>query len=86
MAELVGKHIAIHLQTVAGGRTDYYSVTKRLGGLLGWVRWYGPWRCWCFLPCEGTVWSADCLEDIVRFIKTKPTAPAASGLFEEGQA
>jgi len=63
-----GRFITIHLQPVAGGKTDRYTVTDRDGGLLAWVRYYSPWRRWCFLPCEGTVWSEDCLADVRRFI------------------
>jgi len=46
----------------------YTVVNRKSGEMVAWIRWYGPWRCWAFLPCEGTVWSADYLADVGRFL------------------
>jgi len=36
---------------------------------LGEVKWYAPWRQYCFLPVDGlTVFNAGCLSDIVDFL------------------
>ena len=71
-----GKHIAIHHQPIAAGRTDYYAITKNLGGMLGWIRWYASWRQYCFFPCEGTIWSVDCLADVSTFTEKLNTDAA----------
>ena len=68
---VIGKHTSIHEEEVAGGRTTRYRVmTKRPEHIIGWVRWYGPWRAWCFLPYEGTIWSDNCLTDVLCLLKT----------------
>jgi len=35
--------------------------------VIGIVRWYGPWRQYCFVPAENTVYNAECLRDIAQF-------------------
>ncbi len=35
---------------------------------LGEVRWYAPWRRYCFYPKAGTIFDASCLREIVWFI------------------
>jgi len=67
----IGKHTSISVEEVAGGRTTRYRVmAKRPHHIIGWVRWYGPWKEWCFLPLEGTIWSADCLRDVLELLNT----------------
>jgi hypothetical protein len=41
---------------------------KASGDLLGYIRWYSPWRQYCFFPHSDTVYSAGCLNDINNFI------------------
>lgn len=40
------------------------------GGELGRVKWFGPWRQYCFFPVGNatTVFNRGCLEDIIHFI------------------
>lgn len=38
---------------------------------LGEVRWYSPWRKYCFFPYGGTVWEQDCLRVLAEFIETQ---------------
>lgn len=37
--------------------------------VIGVVRWYGPWRQYCFIPGDDTVYNAECLEDIADFCR-----------------
>lgn len=37
--------------------------------LLGQVKWYGPWRQYCFFPAFSTVFHRGCLQDICHFIQ-----------------
>jgi hypothetical protein len=39
---------------------------------LGVVFWYKPWKQWCFTPDTKTVFSTDCLADIIHFIGQLP--------------
>lgn len=35
---------------------------------LGYVKWYGPWRRYCFFAQGFPVFSAGCLADIIDFL------------------
>ena len=51
------------------GKTWTWAVANRKsGGVLGQIRWYPPWRRYCYFPRGGTVLSAGCMRDVVRFI------------------
>jgi hypothetical protein len=36
---------------------------------LGLIKWFGRWRQYTFFPETGTVFNAECLNDIVSHIK-----------------
>ncbi len=38
------------------------------GTVLGIVKWYGPWRQYCYFPTVQAVYSAGCLNDMADFI------------------
>lgn len=38
------------------------------GTVLGIVKWYSPWRQYCYFPTVQAVYSAGCLNDISHFI------------------
>jgi len=40
---------------------------------IGQVRWYSPWRKYCFFPSSQTVWEQDCLRHIAEFIESETT-------------
>jgi hypothetical protein len=49
-------------------KTDIWLIlTKENNTLLGVVKWYGPWRKYCYFPCEGSVYEWDCQRDIAKF-------------------
>lgn len=37
------------------------------GALLGWVKWFGRWRCYTFWPAQDTTFNAGCLQDVAAF-------------------
>lgn len=50
-------------------RTLVWDVINiRSGDQIGQIRFYGPWRQYCFLPAPATVFSAGCLGEIAEFI------------------
>jgi hypothetical protein len=70
------------------GKTQIWKVvTKDSNVLLGYVRWYAPWRCYSFF-----VWSKDdefdlvfektCLRDIGGFCENQ-TLSQRTGRFEQ---
>jgi hypothetical protein len=55
--------------TSASGKTLEWDVLGRShGAFLGEIRWYGPWRQYCFMPCSDTVFNHGCLADIAAFL------------------
>ena len=51
----------------------YQCCNKGSGNELGIVKWYPPWRKYCYFPTVQAVYSKGCLEDINDFI-SKVTA------------
>lgn len=62
-------------------KTSVWLVKPKDGSPIGMVRWYGPWRKYCFYPGDATVYEQDCLRDIADFCerKTKEHKNAAAG-------
>jgi hypothetical protein len=51
-------------------KTKAFNVMNRQSGiLLGHIGWYGPWRQYCFIPADDTVFSSGCMLDIADFIR-----------------
>jgi len=49
-------------------RTSVWSVKLANNGYIGEVRWYAPWRQYCWL-IDDLVFSASCLDDLTGLIK-----------------
>jgi hypothetical protein len=58
-------------------KTSVWSCRANRSGLeLGEIKWYGPWRQYCYFPTCAAVYSVGCFEDINHFIgQLKDTAP-----------
>lgn len=67
---VVYKYFTIRCERAATGRkTPIYSVCNNRSGVdLGSIKWYGPWRQYCFFPDGDTVWSRSCLDEITFLI------------------
>lgn len=60
------------------GKTKVWAVyNSDNGSHLGEIRWYGAWRKYVLAVAPGTIWSADCLVDVARFIETQMAARQA---------
>jgi len=58
--------------------TDIYLVSNiRHNSPLGRVEFYAGWRCYVFVPIEGTDYASDCLRDIAAFCDERLRARAA---------
>lgn len=44
-------------------------VSKDQQSTLGYVQWYGAWRCYAFFPSANCVFEKTCLKDITAFIE-----------------
>lgn len=61
---------AFRIRAEETGRTKRWDIrNKRSGGRLGRVKWYGPWRQYCFFPAGECVFNAGCLDEIYQFLK-----------------
>jgi len=50
-------------------KTKQFMVeSKQHGYCLGIIKWYAPWRQYCFYPGFETVFNNTCLLDIVEFL------------------
>jgi len=51
-------------------KTDVFQVYSRSSlESLGEIKWYAPWRQYCFFPDEETVWSKGCLNEVNSLIE-----------------
>ena len=47
----------------------HYVMTNNGDKFLGTIQWYKPWKEICFISYVGTIWSTECLTDIIDFIE-----------------
>lgn len=53
-----------------GKKTNVYTCyNNRSVAALGTVKWYGPWRQYCFYPDAEMVFNKGCLNDISNFME-----------------
>jgi len=51
------------------GKTLVYDVlSKHQGSILGHIKWYAPWRQYCFYPSPNCIFNPGCLKAICEFI------------------
>lgn len=62
------KYLVFKQMPYAGKTKKWQVHSRRRGDLLGIIRWYGPWRQYCFSPTPGTTFNRGCMEDICEFI------------------
>ena len=64
------KYFTVIMGPLLPGRKTrgYMIVGKNDRKRLGLIKWYGPWRQYCFYPEPQTVWNTGCLEDIQDFL------------------
>ena len=65
------KYVTIMLTGVKPKTSVYSIISKSSCDELGIVKWYAPWRQYCFFPTEefGTIWARNCLKDVIAFIE-----------------
>ena len=51
------------------GKTEIWNIiSKSSEFILGQIKWYGPWRQYCFFPSPNSVFNNGCMDDIKKFI------------------
>ena len=50
-------------------KTKQFAVKNTSGNIMGFVRWYAPWRRYCFfIDYSSVVFDAGCLNEIKDFL------------------
>lgn len=52
---------------LATGKTKVWRVGSTSGSHLGWIKWFGRWRQYCFYPAPETIFNKGCLTEIASF-------------------
>ncbi len=51
-------------------KTSIYAVQNlKSNRMIGLIKWYGPWRQYCFFPDRDTIFNMDCMRYIIDYIK-----------------
>lgn len=51
-------------------KTQIWAVRPRNSGqVLGFVKWFGRWRQYCFFPQPDTIWNRDCMGEVMGLIR-----------------
>lgn len=62
----------VELETPPDRKTKIWKVVNReYGSHVGTIKWYSPWRKYCFFPVTNTVFEEICLGDIAAFLEEK---------------
>jgi hypothetical protein len=71
-------YIAFSEMHVPGRKTTVTDVlSKRTGRLLGQIKWYGPWRQYCYFPSVHILLNKGCMQDVIANIDQKMAARRA---------
>ena len=62
------KYLRFNTFNLSGRKTAIVEVcSKSSDTLLGEIKWYGPWRQYCFFPLIA-IFNSECLDDIKKFM------------------
>lgn len=61
------KYMIIFLEKTAP-KTAIYRVESNAGDILGYVKWWSPWRQYCYFPSDEIVMASSCLRELCEFI------------------
>lgn len=88
--QLKYKHICFedisHLLVHRHKTHTFECLTNNDGIILGLIKWYSPWRQYCFFPWKDTLYAKSCLDDISHFINQLMEARKPKKAAEIGNA
>ena len=64
------KYIGFRIKQVKPKTLVHEVFSKDNDETIGVVKWYPPWRHYCFFPCADTVFSDRCMLRIGEFVKS----------------
>jgi len=67
----IGKYMEAHLQEQEpGAKTQKWAIrSKSDESMLGVIKWFRPWRQYCFFVMDVAVFSAGCFKDLTSFLE-----------------
>jgi hypothetical protein len=63
------KYISFILIAEKAKTKVYKCINNNSGDELAIIKWYPPWRQYCFFPSCSAVYNKGCMQDIVSFIE-----------------
>jgi len=52
------------------GKTEIWNIISKSNEfMLGQIKWYGPWRQYCFFPSPHSVFNPTCMKDISNQVR-----------------
>jgi hypothetical protein len=64
----LGKYMIARLLETKPKTAVYGIFSKHHGDRLGTVKWFGPWRQYCFFCTDVSVFSSTCFQALQKFI------------------
>ena len=61
-----GEYFFITKINEANRKTPIYYIFEYNTNCIGEIKWYSPWRKFCFYPDKNTIWDSKCLVQIVE--------------------
>ena len=55
-------------------KTAVYDIVSVRHVKLGQIKWYSPWRQYCFFPEIETLYNSVCMQELVKFLLALNTA------------
>ena len=66
------KYIEIKREEIKKRITPIYHVVNKSGQYdIAQIKWYARWQRYCLFPESDTIWSVECLIDIVDFMRQR---------------
>ncbi len=67
------KYLTFELVNLSKKKTNRWEVINNVvgGDYIGVIKWYAPWRQYCFEPSNNTVFARGCLEEVTKFIEAE---------------
>lgn len=63
------EYLEIQEEKLANRKTSIYHIWSiKEKCTLGEIKWYAPWRKYCFYPNNDTIWDSKCLSEIINFL------------------
>lgn len=64
-----GEYFYVLKEFIKGRKTPIYHIINNSMRInIGCIKWFAPWRKYCFYPGSGTVYDNKCLQQILNLL------------------